>query len=97
MKDMRYSRLFDIYSSLLTDNQKDVFEQYYSFDLSLSEIAEGRGVTRQSVADSLKKTRSELDGYERLLGFLNKLDALYGFSETLPPSERDKLTEILNK
>ncbi|MBO7525614.1 MAG: DNA-binding protein [Clostridia bacterium] len=97
MKDMKYSRLFDIYSGLLTDNQKEVFECYYSFDLSLSEIAEERMVTRQSVADSLKKTRLELDGFEDKLGFAAKLDKLNAYSETLSERERAELISILEK
>ena len=97
MKDIRYEELFDIYGSLLTENQKSIFEAYYSFDLSLSEIAEEKGVTRQSVNDSLKKTRKELDELEEKLGFFEKTAKIREFAETLPEDQKEKLTNILEK
>ena len=96
MKDIRYLELFDIYSPLLTEKQAELFEAYYSFDLSLSEIAEDKGVTRQSVADSLKKTRSELDDLERKLQVWSMKSALREFSETLDGKNRKIVSDILD-
>ena len=96
MKDIKYEELFDIYGSLLTENQKTIFEAYYSFDLSLSEIAEDKGVTRQSVADSLKKTRLELDDLERKLQVRSMKSALREFSETLDGKNRKIVSDILD-
>ena len=97
MKDIRYLKLFDIYGSLLTENQKTIFEAYYSFDLSLSEIAEEKGVTRQSVADSLKKTRKELEDLEQKLGFYFKTVKLKEFAEGLDGAQKEELMNILEK
>ena len=97
MKDIRYFELFDIYGSLLTENQKSIFRAYYSFDLSLSEIAEEKGVTRQSVNDSLKKTRKELDELEEKLGFLATTEKIKEFAETLPEDQKEKLKNILER
>lgn len=97
MKDIRYSRLFDIYSSLLTDNQREIFELYYAFDLSLSEIAEQKGVTRQSVADALKKTRAELNALENKLFLLEKFTAIGAVAEKLGGAAGLELNEILKK
>ena len=67
MKDLRYSQLFDTYGALLTDVQREMCEQYFLYDLSLSEIAEEKGVSKQSVSDTLKKSRELLDYYEEKL------------------------------
>lgn len=72
MKDFRYPQLLDVYQALLTENQRDVCEQYYMYDLSLSEIAEQKGVSRQSVSDTLAKSRAVLDDCENRLHFLEQ-------------------------
>ncbi len=59
--------LFDIYSELLTEKQKSYFEDYYYMDLSLSEIADNYGVSRNAVFDMLKKTEQILQNYEEKL------------------------------
>ena len=69
MKDLNYLQLWDRYSALLTEHQKEVFELYYTYDLSLSEIAEQKGCSKQSVSDTLAKCRSLLDEYEEKLHF----------------------------
>ncbi|MGZ9413504.1 sigma factor-like helix-turn-helix DNA-binding protein [Mycoplasma sp. AC157] len=53
-------KLFDKYSSLLTQNQKQIFQLFYFEDLSLAEIAEICATTRSAVFDSLKKTKTKL-------------------------------------
>ena len=97
MKEIGYVELFNIYSRLLTARQADIFESYYCFDLSLSEIASEYGVTRQSIADSLKKTRSELDELESKLGVLALKRSLSEFSKELDEGMRERLAEILDK
>ena len=64
MKDLKYLRLFDAYGALLTEHQRDICELYYMCDLSLTEIAEQKGISKQSVSDTLAKCRALLDGYE---------------------------------
>lgn len=66
-KDLKYLQLWDCYSGLLTETQRDVCEKYYVLDLSLGEIAEEKGVSRQSVSETLKKCRELLDSYEARL------------------------------
>lgn len=66
-KDLRYLQLWDQYGALLTENQREICEMYYMLDLSLSEIAEQKQVSRQSVSEVLKKSRELLDGYEEKL------------------------------
>ncbi|MGZ9432189.1 sigma factor-like helix-turn-helix DNA-binding protein [Mycoplasma sp. 613B] len=53
-------KLFDKYSSLLTQNQKQIFQLFYFEDLSLTEISEICATTRSAVFDSLKKAKTKL-------------------------------------
>ena len=67
MDGVYYSELLQIYGGLLTAKHRSVAEAYYSLDLSLAEIAEENGVSRQSVSDALAATRKKLDFYEENL------------------------------
>lgn len=66
-KNLEYLRLLDAYGGLLTGRQKDVCELYYMYDLSLTEIAEQKGISKQSVSDTLAKSRALMDEYEAKL------------------------------
>ncbi|MDR5710217.1 MAG: sigma factor-like helix-turn-helix DNA-binding protein [Armatimonadota bacterium] len=61
-------RLFDLYARLLTPRQQQLVRMYFHEDLSLAEIAEYLGVTRQAIHDSLRRSIAELYRYEDLLG-----------------------------
>ena len=74
--DLHFLRLWDLYSPLLTVTQKEITDLYFNFDLSLGEIAEQKGVSRQSVSDCLQKCRKQLEKYEEKLGFSKALDDL---------------------
>ena len=67
--DLNFLRLWDLYSPLLTATQKEITDLYFNYDLSLAEIAEQKGVSRQSVSDCLQKSRKQLEKYEEKLGF----------------------------
>lgn len=60
--------LFDLYGKLLTERQRDLFELYYQEDLSLGEIAENTGITRQGVRDAIVHAEEALRGFEEALG-----------------------------
>ena len=59
--DLHFLRLWDLYSPLLTEKQREITELYFNYDLSLGEIAEQKGVSRQSVSDCLNKSRKQLE------------------------------------
>lgn len=77
-KNLEYLQLLDAYGGLLTEHQRDVCELYYMYDLSLTEIAEQKGVSKQSVSDTLAKSRALLDEYEKKLHYneINRKDSL---------------------
>lgn len=70
MKIVEVSMLFDFYGDILTEKQQDVIRLYYDEDLSLSEIAENSGITRQGVRDSLKRAETQLLEMEEKLGLV---------------------------
>ncbi len=89
MKDMSISLLLDFYGNLLNENQLSMMEDYYSEDLSLSEIAENCGITRQGVHDKIRRGAMELKSYEERLGLLERfLDIT---------SAADKLSELIKE
>lgn len=67
--------LLDTYGELLTDRQRSVAEQYADENLSLAEIAEREGVTRQAVRDILIRAEGTLKDYEKGLHLARKLEA----------------------
>ena len=71
-KDLHFIMLFDFYGELLTDTQKTMFDLYYNNDLSLAEISENTGITRQGVRDSIKRSEEQLLAYEEALGLAEK-------------------------
>lgn len=76
-KNLDVAVLLDFYGSMLTDKQRDVIDLYYNQDLSLSEIAEHEGITRQGVRDSIKRGEVFLFELEDKLGlFSSYIDSL---------------------
>ena len=53
-KDLRFNLLYDLYGALLNEHRSEIFSLYYAEDLSLSEIAEDTGLSRQGVRATLK-------------------------------------------
>lgn len=75
-KDLNIALLFDFYGEMLTDKQKDVIDLYYNEDLSLAEIAEHEGISRQGVRDNIKRGESYLLELEEKLHFVENDRAL---------------------
>ena len=71
----RQSLLYDFYGELLTQRQKEVMELYNEENLSLAEIAEEFGISRQGVHDALHKAQKALEEYERKLGLVERFSA----------------------
>ena len=69
----KVSLLFDFYGKLLTDRQREVMELYHEDNLSLQEIAEEFGISKQGVHDTLKKAEKLLTEYEEKLGLVDQL------------------------
>ena len=73
MEEVIYlNELYDFYGSLLTDKQRDYFENYYFNNLSLGEMAENYGVSRNAIHKQLKIVEERLKYYEENLELLEK-------------------------
>ena len=85
-KNIKMSMLLEIYEKMLTERQADTVDLYYNQNLSLSEIADEIGVTRQAVRKSLVEAEKNLEEFERKLRILQK-----------QITRREKIDKILEK
>ena len=69
---LKQTLLYDFYGELLTDHQKEIYEQVVLEDYSLSEIAKDAGISRQGVHDMIKRCNKTLEGYEENLHLVEK-------------------------
>lgn len=72
-KELSFVLLLDCYGDLLTEHQQNVMELYYCEDLSLAEIGNPLGITRQAVRSLIKRTEDILLNYEDKLGFAQRI------------------------
>lgn len=105
---LEFSVLFDYYGSLLTETQQTICDMYYNQNLSLTEIAEDLGITKQGVRDALKKAEKLLLKYEDNLHIKNKNEQISSLVQSIKDvldvydiSDKDKnkiseLTEQIN-
>ena len=72
MKDpaFRMTMLFDFYGDLLTERQREFYDLYHNEDLSLAEIAENYGITRQGVRDVIIRAEAILNDFEEKTGIV---------------------------
>lgn len=68
-KDLEMGYLLDFYGEVLTEKQREMLRQYYHDDLSLSEIGENFGITRQGARDAIKHGENSLLELEQKVGF----------------------------
>ncbi len=80
---VQLSMLYDFYGDLLNDHKKQIFEDYILNDLSLSEIASEKKISRQGVYDVVKRCSLELKDYEDKLALTHKFNTI-----------KDKLNKI---
>ena len=88
-KNMEIALLFDFYGDMLTDKQRDVVELYYNDDLSLAEIAENEGITRQGVRDSIKRAESQLLEMEERLGLARRFREMRAGLDSIRDAARE--------
>ena len=97
--------LFDFYGDLLTDKQREYYDLHYNSDLSLFEIAEMSGTSRQAVWDIIRRGEQTLRDIEAKTGLVAKaikrreaLEALAVLAEKLPESaEKQSILDTLNE
>jgi len=95
MEDLHFLRLWDVYQPLLTDKQREITNLYFNCDLSLAEIAEQKGCSRQSVSDCLAVCRRQLEEYEEKLHFWRTLTEI-SLTESFFRTDLEKWAEGLS-
>lgn len=98
-KFVEIANLFEIYSSLLSEKQKEYLEDHFENDLSLSEIAKNNNVSRQAVYDNIKRGIALLYDYEDKLKFYqikkNIREELMNLKENYTKEKLEKIIENL--
>ena len=79
MKNQAYrmAMLYDFYGDVLTDRQKEFYDLYYNEDLSLGEIAENYGITRQGVRDVIVRAEAVLTELEDKTGLIKRFHTMH--------------------
>ena len=90
-KNLDVVLLADFYGEMLTENQRKFIEYYYNDDLSLTEIAQNEGITRQGVRDAVKRAENQLFDMEKKLGFAARTRRINEALEKILES-----TEVIN-
>lgn len=101
---MKKTLLYDFYGELLTENQKSIYELYHLLDLSLGEISEQMGISRQGVFDTLKRCDKQLNNYEKKLKLVAKFIAnkdrvnkIYDITINIQNKDEIIIDDILDK
>lgn len=93
--------LYDFYGELLTSHQKQVYEDFVLNDLSLSEIAQEQGISRQGVHDLVKRCNKILAEYEDKLHLVNKFiytkEKVNAINELTCEFEKSKSLDIVDE
>lgn len=91
---LKQSLLYDFYGELLTNHQKEIYEQFIVEDLSLSEIAKDAGISRQGVHDLIKRCNRILEEYEEKLHLVEKFisikEKVHQISDLLETAKSDE-------
>ncbi len=103
-KDMKLALLLDFYGGLLTKKQECALDGYYNQDLSLAEIADEMGISRQGVMSFLKQGEKHLRGFEQKLGLAERftkisdgLKRMRDEAQTLDDDKkRERFTELID-
>ena len=96
MKDLYVSSLLDVYGEFLSDKQKLLTEYYYNDDLSLSEIAENEGITRQGASDIIKRSVALMEHFEEKCHYCEKFLKLKTIADELRQENTENLNSMLD-
>ena len=88
--------LWDVYSGLLTETQQEITNLYFNLDLTVSEIAKEKGISRQAVSECLKGCASALEEYEAKLHVFERLQKI-GLEVSLMVTDAGKWAEEFEK
>lgn len=91
-----YNRLYDLYSNLLTDREKEIFTLFYEEDLSLQEIAVLRKVSKSAVGKTITTIETKLNDYEEKIGMLKQQEQLLSLVEEIKENDlKEKFIKVM--
>lgn len=82
-KNMKIAYLLDFYADVLDEHTRDIVKAYYNDDLSLAEIAEDEGISRQGIRHIVKKGEEQLDFLESKLGIAKRHNELSSLKDDI--------------
>ncbi|MBO6215418.1 MAG: winged helix-turn-helix transcriptional regulator [Lachnospiraceae bacterium] len=82
--------LFDFYGELLSEHQREIYEAYACEDLSLAEIAETVGISRQGVSDQIRRCTHMMEGYEEKLGLIRRFTVIREYCDRINEITEDE-------
>ena len=98
-KILEQSLLFDFYGELLTEHQKEIYERFVADDLSLGEIAQEAGISRQGVHDLIRRCNQTLRGYEEKLHLIDRFlavkEKVYRIDRLLDDYQEENAEELI--
>ena len=95
-KKVLLSEIYVYYRDLFTDKQQEYFDDYYLNDLSLGEIADNYGVSRNAIFNQIKIVEERLDFYEKVIGIKRKREeVLKILKDKVDDATLEKIEEIL--
>lgn len=92
-KTVRVNELLNLYGSQLSSTQQEILENYFVYDLSMSEIADNREVSKAAVEDAIKKGLKKLETLESEMHLLEKQESVLAITKQIKNKTSDK--EIL--
>ena len=95
-KELHISDLLDVYGEFLNGKQRELCGYYYNDDLSLSEIAENVGITRQGVRDIIKRAGQRLEDLEEKCRYCERFSKLKELSESARKGDRQASEQIFD-
>ena len=94
-KILYITNLYDYYGELLTEKQKEYFEDYYFNNLTLSEIAENNNISRNAIHKQIKETEKKLYFFEEKLNLLNKRKRIESIIKDLDNATKKEIEELI--
>lgn len=94
-KKIYFNNLYDYYSLLFTEKQREYYESYYFHDLSLAEIAENNQVSRNAVHSQIKIVEEKLEFYESVLKLYQKSLQMKELIQDLDHDLKKRIEELI--
>ncbi len=95
-KDLFVGTLNAVYGEFLNEKQRRILSGYFDEDLSLAEISENEGITRQAVLDSIKRTSAKLYSLEEKCSYAKKFLELKNLCELIKNGDKKAISQIID-